>query len=115
MLKNQMQNAKTAQNGWAKRLSSWGLVAEAAIATTVVSIFVSTNSGLLGGAQISRPGMAQAQPKAANTQLIAIHLPVGTNAAKQNDPRKTLKRGMNTLEQDLSTVVHNLSKGLKQP
>lgn len=108
----QRQSQSTHQSQWRQHLTKWGLVAEAAIATTVVSVFVSASPGLFGPQEATK--VAKASPDAGTAQLIAIHLPVGTANATANDPRKNFKRGMRTLERDVNTVVHRLTKNLDQ-
>ncbi|MBF2029878.1 MAG: hypothetical protein IGS48_24515 [Oscillatoriales cyanobacterium C42_A2020_001] len=62
MSQNQLHNAQTPKSGWSKLLSSGILIAEAAIATVVLSVFVSSSPKLF-------TTRLPASPASANTQL----------------------------------------------
>lgn len=109
MLQRQSRALDTPKSQGRPRLLPWNLVAEAAIATTVVSVFVSASPGLFDGRVAANSAAA---PDAGKSQLIAIHLPVGT--AKPYDARKNLKQGLSTLEREVNTVVGTLAKNLKR-
>lgn len=79
MSQNQLPNAQTTKSGWSKLIPSGILIAEAAIATIVLSVFVSSSPRLFTTQLTPPPATAKTQPNPPQNQAAFIRLPLGAD------------------------------------